>query len=114
MTAAVHARTGMGTFTADELSLRTAAETGDSEALVSCVTGGNGTGNAEVNTRFAGGVTALMLAAQRGDTEFVKLLLLFGAKASMLDDNGHAASWHAKCSRHGLLQEMLEYASSLA
>jgi ankyrin repeat protein len=47
---------------------------------------------AAVNERQSGGFTALMAAAQNGDTELLRLLLAHGADPSIRDDQGRSAA----------------------
>ena len=62
----------------------------------------------DVNKRNAGGVTALMLAATKGQTDIAMLLLNAGARPDITDYDGRSAADRATQNNHKQLASMLK------
>jgi ankyrin repeat protein len=69
----------------------TAGQLGDVEALLN--------DGADVNSKNKSGLTALMLAVNRGREDIVELLIKKGAMVDQKDDDGYTALWWAE--QHG-------------
>jgi len=63
---------------------------------------------ADANSRNAGGVTALMLAAAKGRTDIANLLLNAGARPDITDYDGRSAADRATQNNHKQLASMLK------
>ena len=78
------AKTGLGP------PLNRASGLGDADSISALIKAG-----AKVNNKTSDGITALMLAAEHGNSEAVKILLAAGADALAKDNSGHDALHYA-------------------
>ncbi|NNE36129.1 MAG: ankyrin repeat domain-containing protein, partial [Rhodothermales bacterium] len=64
--------------------------------------------NADVNSREIDQWTPLMMASRTGNLAAVETLLCLGADVDAVDNEGNAASWHARIFRHFDVSDMIE------